>query len=111
MHVTSEATPARWLNVIALCLLVTLGCDDAGPCRTELLAQMYNPTTACLGLAIAVGCTAATSCDDSLAWALDPYGTCYLFPSSCVPAKFTPLSPGDPRCPSVSDSLPMCGAR
>lgn len=111
LHEKSEASRARWLSSLALCLLVTLGCDNVNGCAAVLLAQRYDSTNVCLGKPLGVGCTDATSCDESLMWALNPDGMCFLFPSSCVPTKFTLLSPGDPRCPAVSDSLPMCVAR
>ena len=99
---------SRIARAAFLWLAVVLGGACSHPCGTELIARRYDSAMACLEPFAVVGCTDATSCDDSLTFALDGRGQCFFFPDLCLPAGFTAVNSTDARCPATSPTPPAC---
>lgn len=86
--------------------LELIDCDRDAFCST-LDAQPWNEAQACVDAFTVVSCTSPEdACDSAVTWAQDPDGTCWQFPSSCVPVGW---SLEVPECDALGFSGPYCG--
>jgi hypothetical protein len=94
----------RTKALIASLVAAIGGCSTGN--QVDATAQKYDAARACWDRPLVVGSIpAGVSCDDALQVASKD-GACFLFPSSCLPAGFRPLSSSDATCPQPT--APAC---
>ncbi len=77
----------------------------------SIQSARYDSVNKCMAGTEEVGCVATTSCDDSVAWAIDTQERCFFFTNLCIPSGFTILQFQDTRCPTTVASVPACENR
>jgi hypothetical protein len=88
-------------------LLAACGSDAGGH---EILGRHYERAMGCLASPTPLG-EAHSGCDDSLTWAVDARGQCFLFTNGCLPPGFTVVIDGSAvGCPTTGPQPPACGS-
>ena len=83
----------------------SVGCDDSDPdCGQDLMASSLDRERQCWLEPRTVGCIENDRvCTTVITYGVDPTGTCYRFPSGCIPDGFSSVEQEIDEC-SISTS-------